>query len=317
MILDAVDESIEILLGAAVVANEAQYSADWVDSTLTAFTPGSSAGVTNGTTAVEPVPSPAASTQRQLKSLYVYNADTDSITLTVRINHNDADYRIFWKGILCKEEILRYEADNGFSIISASGLPYEGKLAATPNLNPTVIPAMLQRILLGAFGLTHTTALQTVENTAYWTYIGYTLKSFTAKYVEFVVTTVAGAGAQIAEVCLASSVNPPNKANQTLTKLAADGTLDALNATGVKRNTSALNYAVARGIHLWAGIRTAMGGTEPTLMALGGDLNHGIYLSTALAGALTGAGPWTGSVIAQDTASSTTAQGIDLKVTLD
>jgi hypothetical protein len=151
-----------------------------------------------------------------------------------------------------------------------------------------------------------------ISGTAYWVYLGRTVKPVTIKFVECHVST-AGAGTQAAEIALCSSPNPPNKAAATLTKLVADATIDALTGTGVKRNTNALNYAVAAGTHLWAGIRTAMATTQPTYRALGIDMAQGRVLSTGSAGALTGTGPWTGAIIA----ASTSGICPDLRLTLD
>ena|SRR3990167_5293303 len=51
-----------------------------------AFTPGDSHGVTAGATPVTVVAAPVAATQRELKTLTVYNADTAIRTLTFRKN---------------------------------------------------------------------------------------------------------------------------------------------------------------------------------------------------------------------------------------
>ncbi len=124
---------------------------------------------------------------------------------------------------------------------------------------------------------------------------------------------VGGVGAQTAEVGLFSSTGPPAKANKTLTKLVSTGTVDNLTGTGVMRNTGAFATAVGVGTYLWAGIRTAMATTQPTLLAMTGDMAQGNILSTVGAGALTAAGPWTGAIIA----AAVTAQCPDLRATLD
>ena len=166
------------------------------------------------------------------------------------------------------------------------------------------------------------TAITTVNNTAYFVYVGCTTKSITVKFVEFYANSV-GSGAQVAEVGLFSTVNPPDKTNQGangIAKLTADGTLTSLTTTGLKRNTTAFNsgngYVVPAGTQLWAGIRTAMATTQPALAGLCMDFSQGLVLSTASAGALTGAGPWTGSIIALGSYLNT-AIAPDLRITLD
>lgn len=154
--------------------------------------------------------------------------------------------------------------------------------------------------------------LTLVENTAYWVYAGYFPYARTVKRIRAHIVT-GGTGAQTAEMALATSPAAPNRANQTLTKLVADGSIGDLTGTGLVDNGQDLNQAIAAGTHLWIGIRTAMATNEPVLLAVGNDFGQGAMLSTAAAGALTGAGPWTGAVIAQ----ALTAQAPVLGVTLD
>jgi hypothetical protein len=139
-----------------------------------------------------------------------------------------------------------------------------------------------------------------VTDTGYWVYMGQAPCAYTIKFIEFYVT-IAGVGAQTAEVAVLTSPGPPNKGNLVLTKLVANATLDDLTTTGVKRNTAAMATACVSGTHIWVGIRTAMAATQPTLAALGMDMAQGQILLTATPGSLAGAGPWTGAIIAAST----------------
>lgn len=169
-----------------------------------------------------------------------------------------------------------------------------------------------QRCLRGPLEATGT--FLTTSDTAYWIYLGYTLAAFIPKNVEMVLRTNA-AGTQTAEVCLASGSAGPTKAAVTLTKLVANGTLDDITTGAVKtvRNTSAMATQISAGVHLYAGVRTAMSVTQPVLVGILADFNEGWCLSTASAGALTGTGPWTGSLIAP----AITTVAPQLIVTLD
>ncbi len=136
-----------------------------------------------------------------------------------------------------------------------------------------------------------------IADVAYFLYIGQMPHTRVPKYVEVNMTTV-GTGAQTAEVGLFSSTGPPNKGSLSLSKIVATGTVDTLTATLVtKRNTSAFTTPVYAETYLWAGIRTNMGGNQPTFRGIENDFSQGYQLSTATAGALTGAGPWTGAII--------------------
>ncbi len=170
--------------------------------------------------------------------------------------------------------------------------------------------AQIQRVYRST--LSNSSAFLLVSGTAYFVYLGQVVTAATPKFVEFYVSTI-GAGAQTAEVGLFSSPAAPSKAGQSLTKLVSTGTVDALTGLGVKRNTSAFATSVTAGTHLWAGIRTAMATTQPTIQALYLDMAQGQVLSLAAAGSLTGAGPWAGAIIA----ASTAAICPDLRATLD
>lgn len=156
-------------------------------------------------------------------------------------------------------------------------------------------------------------AILLVADTAYFVYMGFVRNPITVKYVECYVT-LAGAGAQVAEVGLFSSPSVPKKANQSLTKLVSTATVDSVLGAAVIRNTNSFDQVITPGtFYLWAGIRTNMAITQPTLRALNDDMGHGMVLATAAAGVLTAAGPWTGALVA-----AAVFQGApDLRITLD
>jgi hypothetical protein len=179
-------------------------------------------------------------------------------------------------------------------------------------LNSVVDDSASQRIFMSCL-VPGNAGFLLLTGVAYFAYLGRTNKAITPKYIEFHVSTI-GAGAQTAEVGFFSSPLAPNKAaSQSLSKLVSTGTVDALTSTGVKRNTSAFSTSIPAGTHLWAGIRTAMATTQPTIWGLAIDMNQGEVLSTASAGVLTAAGPWTGAKIA----ASTAAICPDLRGTMD
>jgi len=176
---------------------------------------------------------------------------------------------------------------------------------------PESIAAPDTRILQSSLPATGTFLL--ISGTAYYVYVGRTVRRATLAFVEFHVTTV-GAGAQTAEVGLFSSPLAPNKAGQTLTKIVADGALDTLSATvAVKRNTASLATIVPADVHLWAAVRTAMATTQPTTAGLSYDQRGGHLLTTTGGGALTGLSTTAGGLITLGTANVAP----DLRVTMD
>lgn len=88
MLLDTTSKTIQVLLTDSVETNQLPIVAWYADHTTTTLTPGCSDSATNNTTAVTAVAAPGASTQRQVKMLSVFNADTKAATVIVRLNNN-------------------------------------------------------------------------------------------------------------------------------------------------------------------------------------------------------------------------------------
>jgi hypothetical protein len=128
-ILAATTSSLEVLLGGVITTSQLPFVTSYADLTTTTFTAGSLTGATNSTTAVTIAAAPAASTQRQVKSINVYNADTVSTTVTIRYNDN-ATTRILVKAVLATGESLVYTQDAGWQVIQANGAIKTGTAAA-------------------------------------------------------------------------------------------------------------------------------------------------------------------------------------------
>jgi hypothetical protein len=116
MLLDATTKSLEMLLAAAVTTNQLPVVAFYVDHTTTAATPGEADTQSNSTTAVSIVAAPGASTQRQIKSISIFNADTVAATVTVRLNNNST-YRNIVKLTLQPDQTLLYLPETGWTVV--------------------------------------------------------------------------------------------------------------------------------------------------------------------------------------------------------
>ncbi len=148
MILDATTRKLQILMDATAATTESPVVANWVDTTATATTPGSTNSISNGTSAVDVVAAPAASTQRIIQSIAIYNADTVNRTVTVRYNDN-ATTRIIVKVLLNPGQSLCYTAHAGWQVVTAvqSGAD---KASFRANKNATdqtgILPTTLTKI---------------------------------------------------------------------------------------------------------------------------------------------------------------------------
>jgi hypothetical protein len=248
---------------------------------------------------------------------YVLSSDPRFVDERIPLSHGSDKHDSTVEATASKDVANGYAGLNGSSKLNGTQLPYgtgqntacegnDARLLTTVDRGSRVFSSPLPNVA---------TALTTVSGTGYFVYLGRTATALTPKHVEFFVST-AGTGAQTAEVGFFSTPNAPNKASQTLTKLVSTGTVDALTSTGVKRNTSAFATSVPAGTHLWAGVRTAMATAQPQISGLCMDFSQGRVLSTASAGVLTAAGPWTGAIISNPSYLST-AMCPDLRGVLD
>jgi hypothetical protein len=152
--------------------------------------------------------------------------------------------------------------------------------------NGTVIVAPLQRIFPPTPQLVTVGTIALVSNTGYFCYIGKVEKTTTFARVQFQVTG-AGNAAATNEVALFSSPNAPNATVQTLTRLAGSGVQTSTGSTGIKSNVTSMAVSIVQGTHLWAGIRSAILGVQPTCVGLSYDMLGGAVFTKATVNALT------------------------------
>jgi hypothetical protein len=248
---------------------------------------------------------------------YALSSDPRFVDERIPVSHGSDKHDSSVEATANKDVANGYAGLDANTKLSGTQLPYgSAQNAACEGNDPRLLTTVDHGSRVFSSPLPNVaTALTTVSGTAYFVYLGRTVTALTPKHVELYVSTV-GTGAQTAEVGSFSTPNAPNKASQTLTKLVSSGTVDALTATGVKRNTSAFATSVPAGTHLWAGVRTAMATAQPQISGLCMDFSQGRVLSTASAGVLTGTGPWTGAIISNPSYLST-AMCPDLRGVLD
>ena len=141
IVLDAATDNLQAVLGGSVTTNQLRCFSSWRDITTTAYTPGRTFVNTNNTTDVNVVPAPAASTQRVVDFVNVFNLDTVSATVTVKFDANGTEY-VLWQGVLATGERLEYSDGSGFKVFSVNGLEKVQSQAAAyvaNNLNIVVL----------------------------------------------------------------------------------------------------------------------------------------------------------------------------------
>lgn len=122
IILSETTDNLQVVLGGAITTNQLECYTSWRDRTSTTFTAGRTVINTNNTTDVTIAGSPASSTQRVIDYVSVYNDDTVSQTVTIKLDANGTEY-ILYKGVLTNGATLTYVDGQGWANTSNNLTP--------------------------------------------------------------------------------------------------------------------------------------------------------------------------------------------------
>jgi hypothetical protein len=120
IILSETTDNLEIVLGGSVTTNQLRCMTSWRDRTSTTFVAGRTVTNTNNTTDVNLAAAPAASTQRVIDFISVYNEDTVNAVVTVKLDANGTQYTLC-KVTLATTERLQYQEGVGFQVFASTG----------------------------------------------------------------------------------------------------------------------------------------------------------------------------------------------------
>lgn len=142
IILSETTDNLQIVLSGAVTTNQLQCMTSWRDRTASTFVAGRTVTNTNNTTDVNLAAAPAASTQRVIDFISIYNNDTTNKTVTIKLDANGTEYKLFVTTI-ASGEIIQYNEGEGFKVIATSGAIKQsinqGSNASTSGLTAVVL----------------------------------------------------------------------------------------------------------------------------------------------------------------------------------
>lgn len=165
IVLASTTDIIQAVVSSSVTTNQLRCFACWRDITSSTYVAGRTVTNTNNTTAVSVVTAPAASTQRVVDLVNIYNADTTSKEITVRFYDNGTTYDL-WKGILEVGEICQYTNDQGW-VQKFTGVGSLLALAADNEVNANkAVRANDSRLSNSRNPLAHTHTLADLSNFA-------------------------------------------------------------------------------------------------------------------------------------------------------
>lgn len=120
MIIDATNETIEIVLGGNVTSQQASFMCSYNEINSTTLVPYQNNGTTNNTTAVTLVGSPSSGFQRQVRELCITNNDTVRINVTIRYNNTSVTRTLFIASLDTNESLI-FDLENGWVVYDVFG----------------------------------------------------------------------------------------------------------------------------------------------------------------------------------------------------
>ena len=144
LVLQDTNDTLEVVLAGAITTNQLPVVTTWRDITASGYTPGRSNINTNSTTPITAVAAPASSTYRVIDHISIYNADTASATVTVRVDDNSTEY-VLTKVTLLTGERLEFQEGTGWNVFNAAGARKTVETATNP-----VITNDLSVVVLGS-----------------------------------------------------------------------------------------------------------------------------------------------------------------------
>lgn len=133
IVLTETTDRLQVVLGGSVTTAQLQCASFWRDITTSTFSPGRTVAVTNNATDVDIAAPPAASTQRIIDLVSVYNSDTVNATVTIKIDANGTEF-ILWRGVLGTGEMLQYNDKSGFAVMTIAGAVKQSQVVGTNNV---------------------------------------------------------------------------------------------------------------------------------------------------------------------------------------
>lgn len=214
IILTNTTDTIQAVLGGSVTTTQLQTVASYRDITTTSYTPGRHLFTTNNTSDVNIVPAPAASTQRVVDYISIYNSDSVNATITIKYDANGIEYILF-KATLGTTERLEYTNEKGWQVYTNTGA-----VKTSINQGNNVITTGLSASVL-ASDVTNNNA--TANTIATVTGLNFAVTSGNTYYFKFIIWYTAAATATGSRWTITGPTNSLLGYNQTWA-LGASGT---------------------------------------------------------------------------------------------
>lgn len=217
IILSETTDNLQVVLAGSVTTNQLQCFTAWRDRTSTTFVAGRTVINTNNTTDVTIASSPAASTQRVIDYISIYNNDTVNATVTVKLDANGTEYILF-KVTLAATEKLEYHEGKGFRVLASTGA-----MKQSINQGANASSSGLTSVVLGSDVTNNNATLNTIQDVTGLSFSVLNGKSYYFKFIIRYTAVATTTGSRWGVNCTAGTA-----ANLTMT---SEYTLTATTST--------------------------------------------------------------------------------------
>jgi hypothetical protein len=247
IILSETTDNLQIVLGGNVTTNQLQCMTSWRDRTASTFVAGRTVTNTNNTTDVTLAAAPAASTQRVIDFISVFNTDTANSTVTIKLDANGTEYTLF-KTTLATGEKIEYQEGQGFKVIANSGA-----VKQSINQGNNTIGTSLTAVVLGSDVTNNNGTANTIQDV---TGLSFSVTAGKTYYFKFVIPYTAAAtttGSRWAVNCTAgtaANLSMISEYSLTATTSTRNGNVQAFDSPAASNATSAAtgnNMAIMEG----------------------------------------------------------------------
>lgn len=123
MILDTTTKTIRAYLAGAPATNQPEYNVSWADHkpNVRLLGPGHDGGLLTGVTPKVLVPAPAASEQRNVKGIWIFNADTADVAVFIDV-YNGTSARRWVRALLSTLWSLAWEYGGTWHVYDENGV---------------------------------------------------------------------------------------------------------------------------------------------------------------------------------------------------
>ncbi len=254
MIITGTSDKIQVVLEASSPAS-IPFTAHYNNYTSTSVILKTNNGTTNGTTAVDLMPSPESAEQNELKYCSITNTDTTSATVIIQI-YNGTSTIVVFRASLASGELLQYQPEKGWEVIDSQG-----------NKETTIWNAF-NNTINGSLGWRHAGIATTVtpgSGLMYLISLGKAEKSHTSYDIMYNVTNQASS-ITWAEMAIFSAQRFNSDVALPLTTRGTVSTASVWNSAGIKRTNIPVS-GITPGENIVLGM--VYNGTGLTLRTLG------------------------------------------------